>query len=120
MAKIKYYPDEDHAPIKKLLEKLSDSSHSRQLKTLLLTLDMLEKYGFRINEEFKSETIKSFGNDLWEIRAFNVRIFFTYHKENQTIWLLHGFIKKSQKTPKKEIKQARIEIAKLREKTIYT
>ncbi len=48
--------------------------------------------------------------DLWEVRCKLpqgnlARVFFSIHK--QQMILLHGFIKKSQKTPKKELELAR-------------
>lgn len=48
--------------------------------------------------------------DLWEVRSrlgngSIARVFFTVHQ--QQMILLHGFIKKSQKTPQKEIELAR-------------
>ena len=51
---------------------------------------------------------KSLGNGLFELRlvgSINIRIFYCFHKE--TIYLLHGIIKKTQKIPKREIDFAR-------------
>jgi len=50
--------------------------------------------------------VKAMGNGLWEVRS-NLenklaRVFFTFH--NNEIILLHGFVKKSQKTLKKEFR----------------
>jgi phage-related protein len=54
--------------------------------------------------------------DLWEIRSHIsegiCRIFFTIHQE--TIILLHGFVKKSQKIPLKEIKTAKGRLTEFR------
>lgn len=55
-------------------------------------------------------TVRPMGNKLWEIRSHLennqiARVLFTIY-ENQLV-LLHGFIKKTQKTPKKEIDIAR-------------
>ena len=53
---------------------------------------------------------------LWEVRSHIpdgiCRIFFTVHKE--TMILLHGFVKKSQKTPAKEMKTAKERLAAFR------
>ena len=48
--------------------------------------------------------------DLWEVRCKLqqgnlARVFFSINKQQMV--LLHGFIKKSQKTPKKELELAR-------------
>ena len=48
------------------------------------------------------------GTPLWEIRILgktNVRIFYILAKRN-TILILHGYVKKTEKTPKKEINTA--------------
>jgi len=54
--------------------------------------------------------------DLWEIRSHLsdgiCRLLFTVHK--QTIVLLHGFIKKSQKIPVKELKTAKDRLSEFR------
>ena len=53
---------------------------------------------------------------LWEIRSYLpdgiCRIFFTVHK--QTLVLLHGFIKKSQKIPAKELNTAKDRLSEFR------
>ena len=45
-------------------------------------------------------------DNLYELRPLKDRIFFCYWKDN-TFLLLHHFVKKTQKTPKREIKQAK-------------
>lgn len=56
--------------------------------------------------------------NLWELRsklAHGIaRIFFTIYE--QSIVLLHGFVKKTQKTPPKELSIAKRRLAKLRSK----
>ena len=53
--------------------------------------------------------------DLWEVRSSVkdgiARVFFTV--EDQTMILLHGFIKKSQKTPKADLNLAKRRLADL-------
>jgi phage-related protein len=54
--------------------------------------------------------------DLWELRSHIpdgiCRIFFTIHQK--TMVLLHGFVKKSQKIPSKEIKTAKGRLTEFR------
>lgn len=62
-----------------------------------------------------SPLVKPFGNGLWEIRS-NLptrisRVLFVFHEG--TIVLLHGFIKKTQSTPKNEIELAQKRAKKL-------
>ena len=69
------------------------------------TLKLLEDYGILIGAPLAKQII---GTSLWELRTLgesSVRIFYIA-KINRTFWLLHGFIKKSQKTPESEIKMA--------------
>ena len=60
--------------------------------------------------------IEKIDTDLWEIRSHIpdgiCRIFFTIHQG--TMVLLHGFIKKSQKIPPKEIKIAKERLSEFR------
>jgi phage-related protein len=62
----------------------------------------LQEYGTRVG----NPVVKHIDGDIWELRPLENRIFFFYWKEN-TFVLLHHFMKKSQKTPPKEIEQAR-------------
>ena len=59
---------------------------------------------------------RKMGDDLWELRSMLpwgiARTFFTVHRA--TIVLLHGFVKKSGKTPAKELSIAKSRITKLR------
>ncbi len=61
----------------------------------------LEEYGTRIG----SPIVKHIDGNLWELRPLSNRIFFFYWKDNKFV-LIHYYIKKSQKAPKKEIKKA--------------
>jgi len=61
----------------------------------------LQEYGTRIGEPI----VKHIEGDLWELRPLSNRIFFFYWKDNKFV-LVHHYIKKSQKAPKKEIMKA--------------
>lgn len=59
--------------------------------------------------------VKKMSTDLWEVRV-NLkdkiaRVFFTV--QNQRMILLHGFLKKSSKTPKKELEIAQTRLKSL-------
>ncbi len=62
----------------------------------------LAKYGTRIGQP----TVKHIEGRIWELRPLKNRIFFFYWKDNKFV-LLHCFVKKSKKTPKREIEKAR-------------
>ncbi len=73
-------------------------------------IDILEKYGNEIERKYSKKIIYN----LYELRILGkkqVRIFYTIN--NNSIILLHGFIKKSNRIPQKEL-----EIAKRRLKDI--
>ena len=61
----------------------------------------LQEYGTRIGKPI----VKHIEGNLWELRPLSNRIFFFYWKDNKFV-LVHHFIKKSQKTPRKEIETA--------------
>ena len=65
----------------------------------------LSLYGTRLGTPF----VKHIEGDLWELRPLRNRIFFFYWKDNRFV-LLHHFIKKSQKTPAKEIQRAKLNL----------
>jgi len=64
------------------------------------------EYGWPIGKP----TCAPLGLGLWEVRSSLTsnriaRVIFTLHEDR--MWLLHGFIKKNQKTPQREIDVAR-------------
>ncbi len=75
------------------------------------TLDLLAEYGIKLGLPHIKKVI---GTDLWELRVLggdSIRIFYVAVADRKFL-LLHGFIKKRQKAPKKEIK---IALSRLRE-----
>ena len=69
---------------------------------ILAYIGALEQFGTRIGLPM----VRHIEGDLWELRPMSNRIFFFYWREKQYV-LLHHFIKKSQKTPRKEIAKAK-------------
>ena len=87
--------------IKDFLDELQENTQAKVGRQL----DLLEKYGFALRMPY----VKAFGNGLMELRVRGnqeVRIFYTFIREGK-ICLLHGFIKKSQATPTRELVIAR-------------
>lgn len=72
---------------------------------ILSYINSLSCYGTRIGKPF----VKHIEGDLWELRPLSNRIFFFYWKDNEFV-LLHHFIKKTQKTPLRELEQARLKL----------
>ena len=72
---------------------------------ILSYLNALSEYGTRIGQPI----VKHIEGNIWELRPLSKRIFFFYWKDNKFV-LLHHFIKKSQKTPARELEQARLKL----------
>ena len=91
-----------------LKEKGKTSKNERVNRSKILAyIGALERYGTRVGQP----VVKHIDGSIWELRPLSNRIFFFYWKENKFV-LLHHFVKKTQKTPPREIEIAR---AKLRD-----
>lgn len=75
-----------------------------KIKTNKITayLNQLSKNGLIIGIPY----IKHLEEEIWELRPLRERILFACYGKNQFI-LLNHFVKKTQKTPKKEIEKAK-------------
>ena len=92
------------------LEKFICSLEKQTIAKVLRSIDLLEEFGPVLGMPHT----KKISPRLFELRIRGVqeiRIFYTFYKSQ--IWLLHGFIKKSEKTPKKEIRTALQKLKKL-------
>lgn len=69
---------------------------------ILTYIAALAEYGTRIGVP----QVKHLEGGIWELRPLSNRIFFFFWKDD-TFVLLHHFIKKTQKTPKKELDNAK-------------
>ncbi len=86
-----------------LSEKAKRSKTDRINQTKIFSYLMaLAEHGTRVGKPI----VKHIEGSIWELRPLKNRIFFFYWKENKFV-LLHHFIKKSRKTPIKEIEKAR-------------
>jgi len=86
-----------------LKEKGETSKHERINRDKILAyMIALKQYGTRIGQP----VVKHIDGSIWELRPLANRIFFFYWKDNKFV-VLHHFIKKTQKTPPREIEQAR-------------
>jgi phage-related protein len=74
-------------------------------------INALSKYGLQLREPY----IKHLDGEIWELRPLRDRILFiAWH--NESFVLLHQFMKKTQKTPAREIDKAKRELADLIER----
>lgn len=72
---------------------------------IIAYIDLLQEFGTRIGEP----VTKHLDGVIWELRPLKNRILYAYYK-NDTFILLHHFVKKTNKTPRKEIKKAKINL----------
>ena len=102
-----FRPDSGREPVREWLKSMGHG-HRKTIGEDVKTL----QFGWPIGMPLA----RKLDNGLWELRS-NLqpgiaRTFFTIHESN--IVLLHGFIKKSQKTPAKELALAKRRLNKLR------
>ncbi len=108
MYEIEIYEDENgKSPIGDFLEELNiKARNSKQervrLKKITEYLQLLKAYGTRSG----LPATRHIDNDIWELRPTNDRILLAYWKDKKFI-LLHHFVKKTNKTPKREIEHAK-------------
>ena len=109
---VEFYENKDgEEPIKDFIENLKKSAATNKedktrVKKILTYIHSLEQYGTRAGYPY----VKHIDGDIWELRPFSDRIFFFYWKD-RTFILLHHFLKKTKKTPKREIEQAKRNMA---------
>lgn len=98
---IHYSNSQGKMPVFDFIQSLNPKTKSK----LIELMDLLEEYGLKIGS---SHSKKLTGTKLWELRILNpdnIRVFYVA-VVNKKFLLLHGFIKKKQKTDRKEIRLA--------------
>ena len=98
-----YYTKNDKCPVVEFLKTLPKKD---QVK-ILRDLDLLQEYGFELGLPYLKKMQNA--EELWEIRtkfgSNSYRVFFFSYIDGNFI-LLHGFQKKTEKTPLREIQLA--------------
>lgn len=84
------------------LQKKKDKDSRIKLNKITAYIDMLLKYGTNMGTPY----VKHLDDEIWELRPLRDRILFAYWENNKLI-LLSIFMKKTQKTPQREIKKAK-------------
>ena len=87
------------------VEEFIDSLSSKQQAKILRIFEFLERYGI---VSVKAHIRKVSSTPLWEIRILgrdNIRVLYAIVDKNSLV-ILHGFIKKKQKTSQKELNVA--------------
>ncbi len=99
-------------PVQKFIDSLEIKAQAKVRDSVVL----LREFGITVSSH---HTKKLTGTDLWEIRILgsdSIRIIYVAIVQ-KTFLLLHGFKKKSKKTPPKEIKIAERRLEEYRKRT---
>lgn len=117
MYKIYFYRDKKgHSPVLDYLQELEKNKNKNnriKLKKIREYVKILSAYGTRAGEPF----VKHLSGEIWELRPIRDRILFVAWY-NDSFVLLHHFMKKTQKTPAREIEKAKRELADLIERGV--
>ena len=103
MYEIIFYSDKNgKSDIEEYIKNLQNKDSRIKINKIISYINLLSKNGTEIGEPY----IKHLDNEIWELRPLRDRILFAYWDNNKFI-LLHQFMKKTKKTPVKEIEKAR-------------
>lgn len=117
MHPIYFYKDiNGNESVKEYLQELAnknDKDSRIKLNKIRDYVKALNLYGKQLGEPY----IKHLDGDIWELRPLRNRILFVAWHDGGFV-LLHQFMKKTQKTPAREIEQAKRELADLIERKV--
>jgi len=104
--RVKFYQKANgDIPVKDFLESLSEKHRAKAY----WEIELLAEYGPALKEPYVKHIEKSAPKSIWELRikfgGDASRIFYFLSAGSRFI-MLHGFLKKTRKTPKKEIETA--------------
>lgn len=108
MYEIIFYEDKNgKSDVMDFITRLNQSARTNKesrinLNKIIAYMDLLEEMGTRVGEP----VTKHLGGEIWELRPLKNRILYAYYRDNQFL-MLHHFVKKTGKTPRKEIEQAK-------------
>ncbi|MER0123195.1 type II toxin-antitoxin system RelE/ParE family toxin [Streptococcus sp. ZJ93] len=115
MNEIYFYRDKNgKEPVLDYMRELASqkSKDSRiKLNKIQDYIQVLSLHGTRAGDPF----IKHLDGDIWELRPLRDRILFVAWT-GESFVLLHHFMKKTQKTPRREIEQAKRELKEIKER----
>ena len=115
MGKVFFYRDKNEKePVAEYLEELAgkkDKDSRIKAGKINDYIQYLEAEGTRAGEPY----VKHLDGEIWELRPLRDRILFAAWIGDRFI-LLHHFMKRTQKTPRREIEQAKRSLADYRER----
>ncbi|MEQ8226390.1 MAG: type II toxin-antitoxin system RelE/ParE family toxin [Candidatus Eremiobacterota bacterium] len=101
-----YKRDNGEIPVKNFLNSLSE----KQKVKSYWEIKLLQQYGIHLKEPYAKPISGDEYKGLWELRikfASNISRIFYFMPFGKTFILLHGFVKKTQKTPGQELVKAK-------------
>ena len=111
MYKVEFYEDVDgFSDVREFLFELNQKKD--KVKTARIQYQQVARYIQELQENgtnLSNNVVKHIEDEIWELRPGRNRVFFFYYY-NGTYILLHHYVKKSQKTPRKEIERAKSEM----------
>lgn len=108
MYDIIFYEDKNgYSEVRSLLHVMEKDGRTNKesrinLSKIVAHIDKLRESGTRVGEK----VTKHLDGEIWELRPLKNRILYAYYDNNRFIILTH-FVKKTQKTPKREIERAK-------------
>ena len=115
MHTIYFYKDKKgNEPVLDYMRELaSQKSKDSRIKLNKLNdyIELISQHGTRAGEPY----IKHLEDEIWELRPLRDRILFVAWLDGSFV-LLHHFVKKTQKTPRREIEKAKRELKDLKER----
>ena len=90
---------------------LSNKSARINFNKTVAYFDLLQELGTRVGEP----VTKFLEGDIWELRPLKTRYLYAYCEKNKFI-ILNYFIKKTRKTPKKELEMAKRRLKEYKER----
>ena len=100
---IKFYEKENgEVPVEEFLNSLSPKHRAKAIREI----DLLEEYGIELSFPHTKNIEGKKYKGLWELRiqlASDISRIFYFMSEGRKFVLLHGFVKKTDETPTKEL-----------------
>ena len=115
MFEVFFYQDKnENSPLLEYIQDLA-SKTDKDSRIKLAKIQDYIKYLQRVGTQVREPYAKHLDGDLWELRPLRDRILYAAF-DGKSFILLHHFMKKTQKTPKKEIDQAKRNLADYKER----
>lgn len=115
---VHFYRDKNgNEPVAEYIDELArkrDKDSRIKFNKIRDYIKVLKEYGTQAGEPY----IKHLDGDIWELRPLRDRILFVGWTDGGYV-LLHQFMKKTQKTPAREIEKAKRELEDLKERGVH-